>query len=324
MARPRKSPLHLLLAVEPVKICLSKLCLVSAVLVILGVALLAQESGQKTFASADEASQALLAANETHDQDALVAIFGPDADKLISTGDSFRDQTERDDFVAKYKEMHRLAQEPDGTTTLYTGTYNWPFPVPLVYEHGVWYFDTEAGEKEILYRRIGDNEFAAMDVCYELVNAEAEYYSQLRDGKTQQYAQSLASDPGQHNGLFWETTDDEPESPIGPLIANAVGVDTGKQQTGESSPFHGYYYRILTGQGKTARHDAQSYIVNGAMTRGFGIVAYPADYRSSGVMTFVVNKTGVIYQKDLGPDTPGLASAMKEYAPDETWRKADQ
>jgi hypothetical protein len=192
----------------------------------------------------------------------------------------------------------------------------------LVEASGVWHFDTEAGKKEILFRRIGRNEYSAIDVCHVLVSAQGEYHSQPRDGKVQQYAQVLASDEGRHNGLFWKTADGEPESPIGPLLAYATGPGNGKQE-GENPPFHGYYFQILTGEGKTAQADAKSYVVNGEMIAGFAFLAYPADYRSSGVMTFIIDQSGVVYQKDLGDKTAEVASAITEYAPDETWKKAE-
>jgi hypothetical protein len=306
-------------------ICLLNLCFISAVVLVGNGLLHAQLSGQKTFASPEEASQALFVAAQAGGEAAMVDIFGPDANEIISAADGVHDEDDREQFIAKYKEMHRLVREQDGTTTLYVGSYNWAFPVPLVYENRAWHFDTEAGEKEILYRRIGANELAAIDICYELVTAQIEYYSQLQDGnKIHQYAQTIASDKDRHNGLFWETADGEPESPIGPLLARAVGVGYGQPQQGENSPFHGYYYRILTRQGKIAGGGAKSYIVNGEMILGFAFVAYPAEYRSSGVMTFIVNQSGLIYQKDLGAQTTDLASAMNEYAPDETWRRADK
>jgi hypothetical protein len=252
----------------------------------------------------------------------MLEIFGPSGTALISTSDSVQDQKIRVEFVAEYKEMHRLVQEPDGTTTLYIGAENWPVPVPLVEASGVWHFDTEAGKKEILFRRIGRNEYSAIDVCHVLVSAQGEYHSQPRDGKVQQYAQVLASDEGRHNGLFWKTADGEPESPIGPLLAYATGPGNGKQE-GENPPFHGYYFQILTGEGKTAQADAKSYVVNGEMIAGFAFLAYPADYRSSGVMTFIIDQSGVVYQKDLGDKTAEVASAITEYAPDETWKKAE-
>jgi hypothetical protein len=298
------------------------LCIVSAVLLILSGSVLAQQPGQKTFASAEDAGQALLVAAQSGGQTAMLEIFGPAATALITTSDSDQDQKIRDEFVAEYKEMHRIVQEPDGTTTLYIGAENWPVPVPLVEASGVWHFDTEAGKKEILFRRIGRNEYAAIDVCHVLVSAQGEYYSQPRDGKVQQYAQVLASDEGRHNGLFWKTADGEPESPIGPLLAYATSPGNGKQEE-ENSPFHGYYFQILTRVRTTAQVDAKSYIVNGEMIAGFSFLAYPADYRSSGVMTFIVDQTGVVYQKDLGDKTAQLASAITEYAPDETWKKAE-
>ena len=304
------------------RISLANFCFVSAVFLILSGFLLAQQPGQKTFASAEDASQALFVAAQSNGQTAMLEIFGPAGTALISTGDSVQDQKIRDEFVADYKEMHRVVEEPDGTTSLYIGAENWPVPVPLVSENGVWHFDTDTGKKEILFRRIGRNEYSAMDLCHVLVSAQNEYYSQPRDGKVQQYAQLMASDEGRHNGLFWKTADGEAESPIGPLLAYATGPGNGKQE-GENSPFHGYYFRILTGEGKTAQADAKSYIVNGEMIAGFAFLAYPADYRSSGVMTFIVNQTGVVYQKDLGDKTAEVASAMMEYAPDETWKKAE-
>ncbi len=304
------------------RISFANFCFVSAVVLILSGFLPAQQPGQKTFASAEDASQALFVAAQSNGQTAMLEIFGPAGTALISTGDSVQDQKIRDEFVADYKEMHRVVEEPDGTTSLYIGAENWPVPVPLVSENGVWHFDTDTGKKEILFRRIGRNEYSAMDLCHVLVSAQNEYYSQSRDGKVKQYAQLLSSDDGRHNGLFWKTADGEAESPIGPLLAYATGPGNGKQE-GENSPFHGYYFRILTGEGKTAQADAKSYIVNGEMIAGFAFLAYPADYRSSGVMTFIVNQTGVVYQKDLGDKTAEVASAMMEYAPDETWKKAE-
>jgi len=284
---------------------------------------LAQQPGQKTFASADDASQALFAAAQNGDKAALLEIFGPAGSPIISSGDDVQDKNSRDEFVARYQQMHRLAKEPDGTTTLYIGAENWPVPLPLINKGGVWYFDGGAGAKEVLYRRIGNNEYAAMQVLDALVDAENDYYSQVRDGKAQQYAQKFASDEGKHDGLYWKTSEGEPESPIGPLVAYAAGEGYSKKQGEGPSPFHGYFYRILTGQGKSAKGGAKNYVVNGEMTGGFALLAYPADYRSSGVMTFIVDKDGVIYQKDLGPKTAELASRMKEYAPDKTWRKAE-
>jgi len=292
-------------------------------LLILTLCGLSQQPGQKTFASADEASQALFAAAQSGDKRALLDILGPAGAPIVSSSDDVQDKKSRDEFVTRYQEMHRLAKEPDGTTTLYIGAENWPVPLPLVSKGGVWYFDTATATQEILFRRIGKNEFAAMEVLDALIDAENDYYSQPRDGKPQQYAQKFASDEGQHNGLYWKASGDEPQSPAGPLVAYATGEGYGKKQGESPSPFHGYYYRILTGQGKSAPGGAKSYVVNGDMTGGFTLLAYPADYRSSGVMTFIVNQDGVIYEKDLGPKTADLASAIKGYSPDKSWRKAE-
>ncbi len=292
------------------------------VLIVSGLGL-AQQAGQKTFPSAEDASQALFAAAQSGDNSALLDILGPAGAPIVSSTDDVQDNNSREQFIAKYEQMHRLARQPDGTTTLYVGAENWPVPLPLVSKGGVWYFDTEAATKEILFRRIGKNEFAAMEVLDALIDAENDYYSESRDGKPQQYAAKFASEEGKHNGLYWKTSEGEPESPAGPLVAYATGEGYGKKDAEGPSPFHGYYYRILTAQGKSAHGGAKSYIVNGDMTGGFALLAYPADYRSSGVMTFIVGQDGVIYQKDLGPKTAELASAIKDYSPDKTWHKAE-
>lgn len=296
-------------------------CFVSVV-VIQNELLLAQ-SGQ-TFHSPEAATQALFAAAQASDQVAMLDIFGPGSNEITSTGDSIQDQNGLNEFVAKYREMHRLRKDPDGATTLYIGAENWPFPVPLVNDSGVWHFDAEAGKKEILFRRIGENEYDAIDICHTLVDAENGYYSHQRDGNVRQYAQKMASDEGQHNGLFWKMADDDPESLIGPVLAHAEGVSSDELTGGgEHAPFRGYYFRILTGQGKTAQGGAKSYLVRGQMVAGFAILAYPAEYRSSGVMTFIINQTGVVYQKDLGVETAEVAVEMKEYDPDQTWGLAE-
>ena len=215
--------------------------------------------------------------------------------------------------------MHRLVMEPDGTTTLYIGAENWPTPIPLMHKGDAWYFDTEAGKQEILYRRVGKNELAAIQACRELVDAEKEYHAKAHDGDSPQYAQKLFSDPGKHNGLYWEESGGEGASPIGPLVA-AAGTDGSGDQKLE--PFQGYYFQILKGEGGKG-HGAHSYIEDGKMTRGFAFVAYPAEYRSSAVMTFVVNQDGIVYEKDLGPRTAEIAKKLSRYDRDSSWRKAD-
>src|SRR5271165_2849626 len=282
--------------------------------------LIAQQPGQKTFSSAEEASKALVTAAQNNDEKAMLDILGPDGKQIVSSGDETEDANSRANFAQKYQEMHRLVQEPDGTTVLYIGAKNWPTPIPLVSKGNSWYFDTEAGKKEILYRRIGRNEMSTIRVCQEFVAAEKEFSATQHNG----YAQKILSDEGQHNGLYWRAAAGEPQSPIGPLVAAAVAEGYARRANGAPTPYRGYYYRVLTRQGKNGPGGAQSYIVNGKMTEGFAFLAYPAEYRSSGVMTFIVNQDGIVYQKDLGKKTGALAQAMKEYNPNSGWEKADE
>jgi hypothetical protein len=277
---------------------------------------LAQQPGQMTFASPEAASEALVTATRNNNEKAMLDILGPGGKQIVSSGDETEDAQNRANFAQRYQEMHRLVKEPDGTTTLYTGAENWPLPIPLVNKGNLWYFDTEAGKKEILYRRVGRNEISTIRVCQELVAAEKEY-----DSAQHEYAQQIFSDEGRHNGLYWRAAESEPQSPIGPLVASAVAEGYVKGQNGPPTPYRGYYYHILTRQGANAPGGAKSYIVNGKMTGGFAFMAYPAEYRSSGVMTFIVGEDGVVYRKDLGKQTDVLAKAMKEYNPNSSWQK---
>jgi len=281
---------------------------------------MAQQQGQRTFSSPEDASKALITAAQGNDEKATLDILGPDGKQIVSSGDEIEDAHNRANFVQKYQEMRRLVKEPDGTTTLYIGAENWPMPIPLVNKGNSWYFNTEAGKKEILCRRIGWNEMSTIRVCQELAAAEKEYYSTQHN----EYAQKFFSDEGQHNGLYWKAADGEPESPIGPLVASAAAEGYAQSEDSAPTPYRGYYYRILTRQGKNAPGGAKNYIANGKMTDGFAFVAYPAEYRSSGVMTLIVNTDGVVYQKDLGKKTDDLAKAMKEYNADSTWQKAEE
>jgi DUF2950 family protein len=280
---------------------------------------LAQQKGQKTFSSPEDASAALFAAVQSNDEKALLEIFGPDGKQIVSSGDDVEDAQSHANFAQKYQEMHRLVKEPDGTICLYIGAMNWPTPIPIVNSGTSWYFNTEAGKKEILARRIGRNEMSAIHVCKELVAAQKEFYS----SQHQVYAQKIFSDPGQQNGLYWKAAEGAPQSPIGPLVAAAVAEGYTKDQNAAPTPYRGYYYRVLTRQGKNAPGGAKSYLPGGKMTEGFAFVAYPAEYRSSGVMTFIVDQDGVVYQKDLGKNTETLAKAMKEYNPNTTWQKPE-
>jgi len=281
---------------------------------------MAQQPGQKTFSSTEDAFNALVMAAQNNDEKAMFEILGRHGKQIVSSGDETEDANSRANFVQRYQEMHRLVKEPDGTTVLYIGANNWPLPIPLVHKGNSWYFDTEAGKKDILYRRIGRNELSAVRVCQELVAAQKEFYSMQHN----EYARKFFSDEGQHDGLYWKAADGEPRSPIGPLVASAVAEGYAKSRDGAPTPYRGYYFHILTRQGKDALGGAKSYVVNGKMTEGFAFVAYPAKYRSSGVMTFIVNEDGAIYEKNLGRKTEVLAKAMKEYNPDSSWRKDEE
>jgi Protein of unknown function (DUF2950) len=284
----------------------------------------AQSANEKTFTSPGDAVLTLYKAVKSGDSTTTDAIFGSNAAQLLHTGDDVADKSMATNFLRRYDEMHRVVIEPDQTATLYTGAENWPFPIPLVKNaSGTWYFDTEAGKKEILYRRIGTNENDAIEVLHTLVDAQQEYASTTHDDeKNKHYASKVFSDEGKHNGLYWKTSDNEPPSPVGPLLAFAAGQGYTRSQ-GEPKPFHGYYFRLLTKQGSAAKGGARDYSVNGQLTKGFAFVAYPAEYRNSGVMTFIVNQDGIVYEKDLGADTATAASAMSEYNPDKTWAPAD-
>jgi hypothetical protein len=284
----------------------------------LSAPIFAQQPGQRTFTSAEDAGREFFAAMQSQDEQAPLRILGPAAKDILSSGDPEEDSDARVGFVTKYEEMHRFVTEPNGTVSLIVGAENWPFPIPLVNNHGSWYFDTPAGKDEILFRRIGKNELAAVDACRELVDAEKQYFARPPN----QFAQKLVSDEGGHNGLYWQGADDEADSPINPLIAYAR-QNLPADQVGQHVPFNGYMFRILTSQGRHAPGGAKKYVVDGKMSAGFAFVAYPVEYRSSGVMTFIVDQSGTIYEKDLGPDTTKLAQAMTVYDPNSTWHKTE-
>jgi hypothetical protein len=281
-----------------------------------------QQRGQQTFASTEDAARALLVAMQSQDEQSPLNVLGPDAKQVLSSGDPMEDADARVDFVVRYQAMHRFVKEGNGTVTLIVGAENWPFPIPLVNKQGKWYFNTDAGKDEILFRRIGRNELAAEDACQELVEAQKEYFARAPAGFSRQFAQKLVSDEGRHDGLYWHGAYDEFDSPINALIAYAYGTGS-KSKVGDPVPFNGYFFRILTSQGPHALGGAKSYIVNGVMTGGFAFIAYPAEYRSSGVMTFIVDESGTIYEKDLGPDTAKIAQTTTAYEPDSTWHQAE-
>jgi hypothetical protein len=278
---------------------------------------------QETYDSARAAGAALFDAAQKNDEAGLLTVLGPDAGTLVSSGDATEDADSRTAFVTKYKQMHRIGLDAENRTALFVGAENWPFPIPLASKDAKWYFDTDAGKKEILYRRIGRNEEAAIRICQELAAAQKEYFARAHDGDaTHQYAQHFVSASGKHDGLFWEAANGDTESPIGPLLAFASEEAAAKAEHAGPQPFHGYYFRLLKAQGKNAMGGEESYLVNGKMTRGFAFLAYPAEYRSSGVMVFLVGPDGTVRQKDLGAD-PSLAKAITAFDPDETWSGAD-
>jgi hypothetical protein len=277
----------------------------------------------RTFASPDEADKALIAVAKSGDQATILAIFGPDSKELISSGDPVEDKNAIAAFISRYDVMHRWRKLGDGAAMLLVGADNFPFPIPLKRNaSGQWFFDTAAGKEEILNRRIGRNELAIIDVCKAVANAQAQYFSQLHDGaSTKQYAMKFISDSGKQNGLYWKSDAGQPESPLGPLAAFATSEGYAVKPDAHT-PFHGYYFRMLKGQSANAPGGAKQYMVGGKMTGGFAVVAYPAEYGNSGVMTFIINQDGVPLQKDLGKATPETAAAMTEFDPDSGWSPA--
>jgi len=280
----------------------------------------AAKPAQETFASPPEAGAALLAAAKSGDQNTLLTIFGPESKDVLFTGDAVKDKDGLEDFVAAYDQMNRWVKIKAGAEMLYVGADNYPFPVPLGQNSdGRWYFDTPAGKDEILARRIGKDELTAIAALAALVDAQEQYFSQTHDGaKVKQYAQKFVSDAGKQNGLYWPTVQGQTPSPLGQFVDFAKSL--GYTNSGDKpQPFNGYYFQILTKQGDQAAGGAKSYIVDGNMTGGFAILAYPADYRNSGIMTFIVDKDGVVFQKDLGDKTQEVATAMAEYNPGDGW-----
>jgi Protein of unknown function (DUF2950) len=282
-----------------------------------------EKIAQQTFASPADAGTAFLAAAQSGDQAALLKVFGPDAQGVLFSGDPVKDKDALADFVAAYGQMHRWIAINAGGQVLVVGADNFPFPIPLQQNTAhQWYFNTAAGKDEILARRIGKDELTALAACGSLFDAQEKYFSQTHDGsKVKQYARQFASDPGKQNGLYWSVPAGQPESPLGQLgdFAKKSGY-TGTDE--KPQPFDGYLYRILTKQGDKAKGGAKDYVVDGNLTGGFAIVAYPVQYRNSGIMTFIVSKDGVIYQKDLGEKTTDIATAMADYNPGDGWTPA--
>jgi len=307
--------------------CRFGFAIIAAVMVFAGFyqSAFAADAKQKSFRSPEEAVKTLIDAVKGNDAKELLTIFGPEGKELISSGDEVADQAGRDRFVKAYEEMNKLVNENDKKVILHVGSENWPFPIPVVKKGEYWFFDTKAGKEEILNRRIGRNELNAIQVCLAYVDTQREYVLKDRDGdKLLEYAQKFVSKKGEKDGLYWEAREGEEQSPLGPLMAKAVKEGyTGKKSGDKPSPYHGYYYKILKAQGKNAPGGEYDYMVKGKMIGGFALVAYPAEYGNSGIMTFIVNHDGVVYEKDLGKDTEKITTAMKKFDLDRIWKKVE-
>lgn len=297
--------------------------LIALVAIALGGAIVAPAQ-QQLFSSPEEGTRALVAAIQAKDRDSLARIFGPRMKELLS-GDPVSDANDLSDLSAYISEATKLDRESDQKVTLMVGKDEWPFPVPIIKAGGQWRFDTDNGVEELHYRRIGGNEIDATLVCQAYALSQYDYFSRGDwDGdQVSEYAAKLLSSPGKKDGLYWEVVGDEEQSPLGPLVALAAGEGYTRKKgpgTQTAAPFHGYYFKVLTRQGSSAPGGAYNYIINGNMIAGFALVAYPATWGNSGVMTFVVNQEGRVYEKDLGPRTAQIAGAMPEYNPDSTWK----
>ncbi len=279
---------------------------------------------QKGFASPEEAVKAAVAAAKADDDKEMVAIFGTEAKEILYSGDPVSDKERRARFVHNYDQKNSLSKEGD-KMVLVVGEKDWPFPIPLVKKGDQWFFDTKAGKEEILNRRIGQNELFTIQTMLAIVDAQREYAMKDLDGDgILEYAAKFRSDPGKKNGLYWETKEGEEPSPLGGLLAKARAEGyTTKGTKDNPVPYHGYYFRMLNKQGKHAQGGAFDYVIKRNQIGGFAVVAYPATYGNSGVMTFVVNHEGVVYEKDLGKGTAKIAKAMAAYDPDKTWKKAE-
>jgi len=294
----------------------------SLIAAMLTLAMASTASAQKTFKTAEAAVDALVTAARGDDKKAVMELLGRDASDIVSSGDAVADAAAFQRFVAAYDAKHQLTMEGDSKAIMVLGVEDFPFPVPIVREGGAWRFDTDAGRQEIIYRRIGRNELDAIQTCLAYVDAQNDYADKDRTGAGKGiYAQHIQSSPGKKDGLYWPDVKGNDPSPLGEFIAQATrqGYRVGAGRT----PYHGYYYKILTNQGPAAPDGELDYVVRGKMIGGFALVAYPAQYRNSGVMTFIVNHNGQVYQKDLGPRTAAIAEDMTSFNPDGTWNKVD-
>jgi hypothetical protein len=301
--------------------CLSLLCLV-ATAAMAGETKKPAASKPRTFPSATEAVQAFEDALHADDAAAIVAIFGKGAEDLIETGDQVQDKGRWSNFVALYDQKHDLDTTTKDRAVLVIGNEAWPFPIPLVKTAEGWFFDEKEGREEIINRRIGRNELSAIQTCLAIADAQREYSLHDHDGDgILEYASKFHSTEGKQDGLSWRTAPGEPLSPLGDLLASATAEGYARNTTGEPKPYHGYYFKLLTTQGKSAPGGAYDYMVRGNMIGGFALLAYPATYRVSGVMSFMLNQDGVVYQRDPGPESSSKAQKMASFNPDASWSK---
>jgi hypothetical protein len=297
--------------------------LVSLTVTVLLCATVSTTDAQQAFKTPDEAAAALVSAAKTDDAKNIITILGPDGIDIVSSGDEVADATTRQKFVAAYEAKHQIDMEGADKAIMVIGEQDYPIPIPIVRKNGIWRFDTAAGRDEILARRIGRNELDAIQACLAYVDAQNDYADRDRTGAGKGvYAQRIVSSPGNKDGLYWPTSRGEEPSPLGGLFAEATAQ--GYRVGGGRAPFHGYYFKILTKQGAAASGGTLDYIVRGKMIGGFALVAYPAQYRNSGVMTFIVNHTGSVFQRDLGTETAKLAGQMTSYNPDRNWQKVSK
>jgi hypothetical protein len=288
----------------------------AALLLVVGIPALAE---QAHYATPEAAAQALVDAAAEEGNEALQAVLGPDLVEL-SSGDPVEDASERADFVEAALQAAGIEQEQDDRAVLTIGPDDWPFPIPLVRGPEGWHFDTATGKEELLDRRIGRNEITTIEVARAYVDAQFEYAQEDRNGDgVREYAQKLMSSAGANDGLYWPTGENQAESPMGPLVAEAVAEGYNPGGGNGPKPYHGYFYRMLTAQGEHVPRGAEGYLGDGRLTKGFGLVAWPAEYGNTGVMTFQINQSGILYQKDLGQDTATAAAAINAYDPDDSW-----
>jgi hypothetical protein len=281
-------------------------------------------ASQATFDSTDKAVDSLVAAVRAQDDVQLKNVLGSEGQEIISSGDPVADKNAQENFLKAYDEKHRLVAGDKGTLTLVVGKSDWPLPIPLVQQFGKWRFDTDAGKDEILNRRVGKNELDAIQSCLAILDAQREYVSRDRNANgLREYATRFISEPDKKNGLYWPTQANEPPSPLGPLAAEAAEEGYTGQNAAPHTPFHGYRFRILTSQGASAPGGTLDYMVNGKLIGGFAIVAWPAEYGNSGVMTFIMNHEGIVYQCDLGEDTEKTAKTMTSFNPGPNWKKVE-